>query len=547
MSDDATESPPPEPQVEPRNRLRLSLVWLVPLLALAIGVGLVARNWLQRGPEIVIEFRTAEGLEAGKTQVRYKEVPVGKVTRVELSKDRQRVLATVELDKSAASMAVDDTRFWVVRPRIGTAGVSGLSTLLSGSYIGVDAGKSGETRKRFVGLEVPPFVLRNEPGRHFVLNASDLGSLDIGSPVYYRRTRVGRVVGYALDPSVDQLMVQVFIESPNERLVTTQSRFWNSSGFDLALTASGLKLDAQSLASVVAGGVAFANVTPPGARASAPAATEGTTFTLFSDKQSALAPPDGPPLPVRMVFTQNTRGLAPGAPVDVLGVEVGKVSAVSLRPDARSGRFLVEVHADLYPRRMGLHGVPGLPADDRLLIKGLVERGLRAQMRTANLLTGQVLIALDFPRHDLEPASFDITAPVPLMPTVPSEFGALQPQLLQIVKRLSQVRFDEIGNGVQQTLHAAQQAIQQLTPEARRALEQAERALGTAQQSLNNLDRNLTSADAPLQRNAEQTMDELQRAARALRVLADYLQRHPESLLRGKPGDLPLAEPYSKP
>jgi paraquat-inducible protein B len=549
--DEAASPPadPPPPRVEPRNRLRLSLVWLVPLVAVLVGLGLAVRSWLDAGPEIVIEFRTAEGLEAGKTEVRYKEVPVGRLTQVKLSADRQRVLATVALDKSAANMAVADTRFWVVRPRVGTAGVSGLGTLLSGAYIGVDAGTSSEPRRRFVGLEMPPFVLRNEPGRQFVLNAPDLGSLDIGSPVYYRRTRVGRVVGYELDPKADRLSVQIFVEAPNERLVTTQSRFWNASGVDLSLSASGLKLDTQSLASMVAGGVAFANAPGP-----AQPAAEGTRFTLFNDRQHALAPPDGPPLPVRMVFTQNTRGLSVGSPVDVLGVEVGRVTEVNLRYEPAKRDFAAEVIAELYPRRLGVRGLHGLPEDDRQLMKLLVEQGLRAQMRNANLVTGQMVVALDFPRRETGPATFDATAEVPTLPTIPSAFGSLQPQILRIVKRLSEVRFDEIGSDLQQTLRAASAAIRQLTPEAQRALadvqrtlQQAERTLGAAERSLQDIDRNITSADAPLQRNAQQTLDELQRAARALRVLSDYLQRHPESLLRGKPGDLPLAEPYSKP
>jgi paraquat-inducible protein B len=339
------------------------------------------------------------------------------------------------------------------------------------------------------------------------------------------------------------------VEAPNERLVTTQSRFWNASGVDLSLSASGLKLDTQSLASMVAGGVAFANAPGP----SQPAA-EGTRFTLFNDRSHALAPPDGPPLTVRMVFMQDTRGLSVGSPVDVLGVEVGRVSAVNLRYEPAKRDFAAEVIAELYPRRLGVHGLQGLPDDDRQLMKLLVEHGLRAQMRNANLVTGQMVVALDFPRRETGPATFDTTAEVPTLPTIPSAFGSLQPQILRIVKRLSEVRFDEIGSDLQQTLRAASAAIRQLTPEAQRALadvqrtlQQAERTLGAAERSLQDIDRNITSADAPLQRNAQQTLDELQRAARALRVLSDYLQRHPESLLRGKPGDLPLAEPYSKP
>jgi paraquat-inducible protein B len=541
----AADAEPPVPLVQPRNRLRLSLVWLVPLLAVIVGLWLIVHHVLQTGPQIVIEFRTAEGLEAGKTEVRYKEVAVGKVTHVALSRDRERVLVSVQLDADAANMAVKDSRFWVVRPRIGTAGVSGLNTLLSGAYIGVDAGVSNERERHFVGLEQPPFVLRNEPGRSFVLTAHDLGSLDIGSPVYYRRIRVGRVVGYALDPKMDLLSVQVFIEAPNQALVTTQTRFWNASGIDVALNASGLRLNTQSLASVVAGGLAFG--TPDDSAHHAPAAVEGTRFTLFPDRQRALAPPDGPPMPLRMVFPQNARGLAVGAPVEVLGVDIGQVTAITLRPDAQMQRFAVEVLAEVYPHRLGIAGRGGLPQDDRALMQGLVAHGLRAQMRTGNLVTGQMLIAFEFPRTPPKPAPLDLTTQPPTMPTVPNQLGDLQPQLMRIVRRLSEVRFDEIGHNLQQTLADADHTIRTLTPEAqhaladvRKTLQQAERTLQGAQQSLQQVDRNLISPDAPLQRNASETLDELQRAARALRVLADYLQRHPESLLRGQRADTPV-------
>jgi paraquat-inducible protein B len=535
----------PQPLVQPRNRLRLSLVWLVPLLALAVGIGLAVRHVLQTGPQIVIEFRTAEGLEAGRTEVRYKEVAVGKVTRVALSRDRERVLVTVQLSADAANMAVKDSRFWVVRPRIGTAGVSGLNTLLSGAYIGVDAGESDERQRRFVGLEQPPFVLRNEPGRSFVLTARNLGSLDIGSPVYYRRIRVGRVVGYNLDPKMDLLSVQVFIESPNERLVTTQTRFWNASGIDVSLNAGGLTLNTQSLASVIAGGVAFG--TPADAPQPAPAAEEGTRFTLFPDRRRALAPPDGPPMRVRMVFAQNARGLSVGAPVEVLGVEVGQVTGIRLQPAAKGTGFAVEVLAELFPRRLGLLGRAGLPSDEAQLMQALVAHGMRAQMRYGNLVTAQMLVALDFPRTPPKPAGLDLHTQPPTLPTIPNQLGDLQPQLMQVVRRLSQVRFDQIGQNLEQTLAAANAAIRQLTPEARatlgdvqKTLEQAERTLHSAQTSLDHIDQSVASPDAPLQRNANETLAELQRAAQSLRVLADYLQRHPDALLRGQRADAPL-------
>jgi len=529
----------PEPVVMRKNAARLSLVWIVPIVAVLIGAALLINTLMQAGPHVLIEFRTAEGLEPGKTEVRYKEVVVGRVDTVTLSDDRKRVLVGVRLDRSAGNIAVDDTSFWVVRPRIGTAGISGLNTLLSGAYIGVDAGTSSKPRRQFVGLEQPPFVLRGEPGRAFVLQAPDLGSLDVGSPVYYRRTRVGRVVGYRLDPQNDELTVQIFVESPYDALVNSQARFWNASGLNLQLNASGLTLNAQTLTSVIAGGIAFERAT---GSEGLPPATEGTRFYLFGDRRTALAPPDGPPMPIRMIYLQSVRGLAVGAPVDFLGVEIGVVRSIALQYDAEHRRYPVEVTADIYPLRLGglrealLRGAPPDTVADVRLLKTLVGNGMRAQLRAGNLLTGQQYVALDFiPKA--APATLDTRNGVPLVPSVPGAFSELQPQIAEIVAKINKVPFDEIGRDLQTTLGQARDAIRQLSPEAQKALTEVDRTLRSVQQSLDRLDRNLLDDTAPLQRNVEQTMLELQRAAQSLRTLGDYLQRHPESILRGKRAD----------
>jgi len=583
MTEPARPAPPPPPVppagaalpapviVRPR-RLRLSLVWIVPIVALVVGALLIVRTLMQAGPEITITFNNAEGIEPGRTELRFKEVVVGHVTRVVLSPDRQRVIVTAKLDKSAESLTADDTKFWVVRPRIGTAGVSGLSTLFSGAYIGVDAGDSTESRRRFSGLEVPPFVLRGEPGRSFVLAANDLGSLEVGSPVFYKRTRVGRVVGYTLDPANDALAVRVFIEAPNERLVKQQSRFWNASGVDVALNANGLSVNTESIASLVSGGLAFA--TPPDAANSAPAA-DGQRFTLFRDRQAALAPPDGAPMMVRTVFEQSVRGLNIGAPVELLGVEIGSVRSVSLQPDRGGGHYPAEVLAEIYPSRLGAMRTAfngqgrGAAGPDHAFMKRLVEHGLRAQVRTGNLLTGQNYVALDFVPKAAK-ATLDERSATPTIPSVPSAFSDLQPQLAEIVSRVSKIRFDEIGANLNQTLKganaatgdlqetlrsagaasrslqealtSANSAINQLAPEAQRALGDVRQTLGAVQGTLGSLERNVAQPDAPLLRNANDAIIEMQRAARALRQLSDYLQQHPESLLRGKPADPDLSK-----
>ena len=552
-----------EPVLTPARRLRLSWVWLVPIVALLIAAGLVVRSFLQAGPLIVIEFRSAEGLEAGRTEVRFKEVVVGRVTKVSLHPDRKKVRVQVRLDKSVESLAVQDTRFWVVRPRIGSAGISGLSTLLSGAYIGVDAGASEESSDEFIGLDTPPLLLRGEPGRSFVMQADDLGSLDVGTPVYYRRIRAGRVVGYSLDEGGRSLLVQVFIEAPHDKLVTKRTRFWNASGIELALTPSGLTVTTQSLASVLAGGIAFGSANDATPEPTAPA---GGSFKLYATERAAQAADDGDPVRVRMVFSESLRGLEVGAPIDLLGIELGTVRDIALHLDPARQRFAMTVSADVYPRRMGVvrgqfQPPPGATGPrDALLLAQLVEQGLRAQVRSGNLLTGRLYVALDFiPQRgkDAARARIDTSAEVLTLPTVAGSLNDMQSQLSETLERLSKVRFDEIASGLKDTLKSASGAgtalqltlqgadatIRRLTPEAQRSLAELQQTLAAAQRALGSAERNVADVDAPLQRQAGQTLAELQRAAQAMRVLADYLQRHPESLLRGKPADAEPAAP----
>jgi paraquat-inducible protein B len=549
MAEDLQE-PLPEPAVDRSGWRRLSILWLVPLVALAVGATLLGRHLLRTGPEIQIELRTAEGLESGRTVVRFREVVVGRVTQIVLTKDRQRVLASVTLDRSVSELAVQDSRFWVVRPRVGTAGVSGLNTLLSGAYIAADAGESDERRTHFVALESEPVPLRGEPGRSFVLSADDLGSLEVGSPVYYRRARVGRVVGYTLDPLRDRLDVRVFIESPYEPLVTGNSRFWNASGVDVSVDANGVNVNAQSIASVIGGGIAFAS--PSGSAAATQVADEGQRFVLFDNEQKALAPPDGGPVRLRMLFDRSVRGLVAGAPVDLLGLELGTVRQIALPYDVRSGHFAVEVTVEVFPMRLASFASDAGPevVPDKRLLKRLVDNGLRAQLRTGNLLTGQLYVALDFvPKASS--ATIDIDAPLPTLPTVPGTLSDLQQQLADVIERIGKVPFDRIAGQLQdtlagaevatksltRTLESARGAIEQLSPEASAALGDVRRTLASAQSSLEGLERHVARPGAPLQRHANDALVELRRAAQALRVLSEYLQRHPQALLRGRADD----------
>ena len=528
----------PEPVVRSR-RFSVSLIWLVPVLAALVGLSLVVHAWLQAGPDITITFQTAEGLEAGKTPVKYKNVVIGKVNSLELSDDRQRVRVKVALNKSAASFATKGTRYWVVRPRIGLGGVSGVDTLLSGAFIGADVGDSQDEQLDFKGLETPPAVLHGAPGKSFVLHTDDLGSLDTGSPVYYRRIQVGRVSSYALDKDGKGVSLRIFIDGPNDRFVTRSTRFWNASGVDVSLGANGLKLNTQSLATVIAGGVAFQD--PRGPHDSTPAA-EDADFALFSDQTTAMAPPDGPPHYIRMRFNQSLRGLAVDAPVEFLGMNIGRVVSINLDYDPKAERFPVTVGAVIYPQRLG-HAYDKLAAQAKAgggeadlaqMLGPLVEHGLRAQARTGNLLTGQLYIALDFLPKAPKVAFDSRNNPLEL-PTAPGSFDKLQEQLADIVTKVQKIPFDSIGRNLDHTLgdldHTLKHVNSDVLPELKGTLKGAQRTLGSADNAL--------SADAPLQQNLTSTLEELQRMARSLRALTDYLGVHPEALIRGRPDDAP--------
>ncbi len=526
----------PQPVVH-RRRLGASLIWLVPILAAVVGLSLVVHSWLQAGPSITISFQSAEGLDAGKTPVKYKNVVIGKVTHIRLSADRSKVLVSVALDKSAEGFARADTRFWVVRPRIGLGGVSGVDTLLSGAFIGADVGTSDDSRYDFKGLENPPAVTYGAPGKSFVLHAEDLGSLDIGSPLYFRRVQVGRVASYELDKDGKGVTFTIFIDGPYDQFVTRSSRFWNASGLDVSLGANGLKVNTQSLATVLAGGVAFQD--PAGPHDATPA-QEGASYRLFDDKATAMAPPDGPPQYIRMRFDQSLRGLAVDAPVEFLGINIGRVVSITMDYDAKRERFPVTVGAVIYPQRLGRaydklvaqaqeqNGNPDLSP----IMGELVAHGLRAQARTGNLLTGQLYIAMDF-LPKAPKVAFDPKVRPLEIPTAPGSFDKLQEQLAEIVDKVQKIPFDSIGKHLDQTLAdldgTLKQVNGQVLPEFKGTLKDARRTLGTTDNAL--------SPDSPLQQNLQGTLQELQRMARSLRVFSDYLGTHPEALIRGRKND----------
>lgn len=522
-----TEHASPPPDIVPR-RFRPSLIWLVPAIAASVGLFLLLQVWADTGPEISITFQTASGLEAGKTEVKYKDVTVGRVKSISLCPDSRRVLVTVSLMKNAENLPREDTRFWVVRPRIGMGGVSGIDTLLSGAYISLDTGTSQKSGSDFQGLESPPAVINGMPGKQFEVVADDLGSLDIGSAVYYRRVPVGRVSSYALRPDGKGVSLNVFIDAPYDRFVTSATRFWNASGVDLSLDSEGLQIKTQTMASVIAGGIAFVN--PPDESTAKPAASH-RVYTLADDQASAMTPPDGTPQVLQLRFQQSLRGMKTGAPVEFSSVKLGKVTAIELDYDPAASRFISVVTIEVYPNRLG-HVQEKLPKPEKdgqqqaaTFLRDMVKHGLRAQARTGNLLTGQLYISLDFVPSAL-PVSFDMTARPLQIPTLNGGFDHLQEQLATLIGKLSTMPIESIGSNLNATLGNLNQTLiqvnRQVLPQTTQTLRQFDQTMGSAQ--------TLLAADSPLL----QTLAEFQRTLYSLRTLTGLLTRQPQALIAGR-------------
>jgi len=549
--------------VRPR-RTKISVVWIIPILAAVIALGIAIQRVLTEGPTITIVFRSAEGIEAGKTFVKYKDVNIGHVSAVVLADGYGKVEVTAKIAKSAAGLMVEDAKFWVVEPRVTLSGISGLGTLLSGNYIGLQPGKSSQSRRQFVGLDVPP-VVTDQPGKAFVLKAHDLGSLGIGSPIYYRRLQAGQIVKYDLAADGKDVEITAFVNAPYDKYVTPETRFWNASGIDVSLGAGGVDVRTESLVALLAGGLAFD--TPTYLTATAPAAAN-TAFTLHPDRAAAMKQPDTISRRYVLYFNETVRGLSVGAPVLLFGLPAGEVVDVGLAFDPVTGALRPRASITFYPERLVERLAPGEQrAAGRALVEGsaerrlafvkraVEERGLRAQLRSGNLLTGQLYVALDrFP--DAPKPKVDWTKDPLELPVVPSTVPDLEAKLTSILAKLDRLPLDAIGKDLESTVSSARNLMGQLDtsvlPELKTTVEGANKLLGSmntelkgtldearlaiasADRLLKNTDTTLIGADAPVQQELRDALLEVARAARSIRVLTDYLERHPESLIRGK-------------
>jgi len=506
---DNPETELPEAVVKPRRGI--SLVWIIPIVAALIGAWVAYKTISETGPTITISFENAEGLEAGKTKVKYKDVEVGQVKSVDLAPDLKHVVVTVQMHPGAKEYLTEKTRFWVVKARISAGTVSGLGTLLGGAYIAMDPVSGGKFVHQFTGLEQVPVVTTDQPGQHYLLKADRRGSLDVGAPIYFRQIRVGEVVSYQLAEDNESIDFKIFINAPHHLKVTENTRFWNASGIDVSLSASGINVDMESAVSLLTGGLAFGlpPETPPG-----DAVPENTVFKLHDTRTAAFAQPITMRERFLLYFEGTVRGLTADAPVEFRGITVGKVVSVDLEFDKETGGFLIPVLIELEPERFGVVATDYAAAERRQYLESFIAKGLRAQLKTGNILTGKLYVDLDF-YPDAEKQVLRQAKDYLVLPTVPTSIEEITRSVNAVLDKVREFPFDRIGADMTRTIASL------------------DKTLAQAEGTLKTID-TMFAKDSPLSQELRDSLRELGDAARSLRVLSDYLERHPEALLRGK-------------
>ena len=557
-----TPGPPPAASVRSRidQRWRLSVIWAIPIVTAVLGVWLAWHTLSQRGPLIHITFESAEGLVAGQSHVKHKQVDMGVVEQVKLSPDLQRVVVTVRMAAESQPLLTNNTKFWVVKPRFFAGAVTGLETLVSGSYIEMlPSAQTGRQQRDFAGLETPPVLQSDVPGRTFLLKAPRLGSISLGSPVFYRDLDVGEVLGWDIGDMAKSVTVHAFVRAPYDQYVHDNSRFWNASGATLSLGAQGVQLQLESWKALALGGIAFE--TPDEGNAS-PVSAEAHDFPLYQSKQAADAASYQQRIPCVAYFTGSVAGLAPDAPVMLHGIRIGAVQSVELRYDKQRDDVVVPVRFELEPGRIAdLKVAPDGGLDAQM--GEVVRRGLRVRLESANLLTGQKQLAIEL-ASNAPPAELQKQDGAYVIPTVAGgSAGDIATAASELMGKLQSMPFEQIGqnlnqllagasglvndSGLRQTvaslqatlaetqalvgrLNTASEPLVQKLPEMATALDGAVKHLNTL---VGSMDRGY-GASSDLHNQASRLLSQLNETAQSFRMFADLLQRHPEALIRGR-------------
>jgi paraquat-inducible protein B len=543
------------PHATTRRSRRISIIWIVPLVAVAIGAWLAWDTLSKEGPTIKITFESGEGLQAGQSQLKYKDIVFGTVKSLDLSPDKTHVIITVATTHDAKSLLTDATIFWVVKPRLFAGNISGVETLLSGSYIGMlPAAKAGKDQRDFVGREDPPVLGAYVPGRTFLLKSKRIGAVSVGSPIFFRDLNVGEVLGWDIADMAEYVTIHAFVRAPYDNYVHDQTRFWNASGVSIKLGGTGVEVQMESLKALLLGGVAFET---PAAEIHTAQAVADHVFPLFADRDTANAASYTREIPVISYFPGSVSGLAPGAAVTVHGLKVGEVTDVRLTYDAAKDAVLAPVRYEIEPERVIGVG-KRIYKNDTETLDALLKKGLRASLQSASLITGQQNVALEFDA-DAPPAEVAMDGPDYVIPaTGGGGFASLTASATELLNKVNTMPFDQIGKNLDGILKSVNDVAQ--GPQMKKTLTDLAGMIASAQTMIRNLDtrqlpelvsglqKTLSSANklvlsldsgygdnTKFNRDLERVLVQANDSLRSIRALSDLLARNPEALIKGRP------------
>jgi paraquat-inducible protein B len=540
---------------------RPSVIWVIPVIAVAIAAWLAYDTLSKRGPTITISFETAEGLQPGQSQLKFKDIVFGTVQSLRLTPDHSHVLVTIATTWQAGPLLSDQTIFWVVKPRLFAGNISGFETLLSGAYIGMlPSQASGKAQTNFVGHEDPPVLEATVPGRVFLVKAKRLGSITLGAPVFFRDLEAGEVLGWDIADMAGSVTIHAFVRAPFDGYVHDESRFWNASGLSVKLGADGVQLQVESLRALLLGGIVFDT---PEDRAATEVSVANRVFPLFDNRDAAAGASYSRKLSFVSYFPGSVHGLTTGSEVTTHGLVVGHVTDVRLSYDAATGTVVAPVRYEVEPERIFGIGSKSIFRTPTEAVDTMLKRGLRASLQSGSLITGQQMVTLDFVKSP-EPAVVKMEGQDFVMPnTAGGGFEGIETSAAELLDNVNQIPFKQIGASLNDVLHSAADATS--GPQLREALVDLAATLASAKDMVGHLDTGLAPAsrqfpqiasdlqktlsnanklvvsvdsgygdNTQFKRDLERLLVQSNDALRSIRALADLLARHPEALIKGR-------------
>jgi len=516
--------------VREEHRKHISTVWIVPIVALIVGALLLFQSINEKGPTIKIYFKSAEGVKAGKTVIKYKDIEVGKVTDVSFGKELKKVIVTAELKKNMKPFLSEKSRFWVMKARVAVGGVEGLDTLLSGVYIVMDPQKGTQKVTTFEGLVDAPVVTAGDKGKVFELIAEDISSIGVGLPIYYKKIDAGRVISYSLNPDGKNVKIKIFIKEPFSKMITDKTRFWNASGITANINADGIEVHTESIASILAGGLAFENFNTHGQGKEVP---EGHTFKLYPTLKKAKTVEYHRELYFWVYFNDSIRGLSIGAPVEFRGVKIGEVVDFSLVGDSDTAKFEIPILIKIQPERFTIIGEKqghGNQVNTKILRK-LLDQGFRAQLQNGNLLTGELIIDLGLYPDMPKVTSLRKEKGYYVIPSIPATMETLKSDIKTVLDRIAAIPFEEIGTEMNALLKDVRKDT---VPRLNKSISSMDKTVVDTDRMINAARKNYVDSNAQINKKLIKLLDEMTQTSRSIKNLTDYLERHPESLIKGK-------------